>query len=565
MSMDRDRINGVDIGLRRTWASAGGTCAIGTAFRDGEQLAATDIVTEFDAAPDLESVEDALCELNGFYSVITPVNRQVVVAVDRLASYPLFYSSPDDSVYVSDTPSWLRKQIGDDTYDRTAEIEYILTGYTTGTKTLSPNVKQVLAGECVAVGRNHPSKNPARRRWYTFPQESERLSASEEELLAHMDEILVRAYERVIEYADGRPIVVSLSSGHDSRLSLIMLARLGYDDLIALTHGAADGETTLCKHIADDVGVPWVYVPGTHDEWYQWYNSEEREQFQSDARYLDRIPTLEGALGVRTTHEQGLVPPDSVFVTGDGVISTGEHIPPEFVDGEALTTDEVYGTIVRSHYKYWEWDDEIDDLLHEQVAAGLGYPTITTAGQAIEAMERWDWQERQAKFIPRTHVFEFWDYDWWMPLWDHEFVEFWCRLPAEAKADKRLFRQYVENLHAEVADVKQEQVDETLWQGSGLGQRVKHAVRNTRLDPTGTALDKLARKVYFSRVNPVQYDDEANFGIMRKEQFEELQTGLLPNVHAFQVLEVLGRVSFDPPEIRDVPSNETLTLDDFDA
>ncbi|QLD87081.1 hypothetical protein HWV23_15565 [Natronomonas halophila] len=561
---ESNRICGVKLCLRRPWQSSGETYAIGTAFQNGDSFSAAELAAEFDRITDIATVERKLDELNGFFSILTVADDQLISIVGRLASYPLFYSANGARQYVSDDPSWVRSQVGDTTYNQTAEIEYLLSGYVTGRKTLSPHVSQALSGEYVAF-KPEAGSSPDRHRWYVFPHDTNMIQDSDETLMEQLDEVLVNVYERLIEYADGRPIVVSLSSGHDSRLNLIMLARLGYDNLIALTHGAEDGETTLCKYIADDFGIPWVYVPSSHDEWYQWYNSAERERFQAASRYLDRIPTLEGALSVRTAREAELLPDDSVFITGDGVISTGEHIPTEFTTRDTISADEVYDTIVQSHYKYWEWDDEIDEILHEQVAAGIGRPTVASAKEAIAAMERWDWQERQAKFIPRKHIFEFWDYDWWMPLWDEEFVNFWCRLPVDAKADKQIFRNYVENLHAQVADVDADRVDETLWQGSQLGQKVKHAARNTRLDPTGTTFDKVARKAYFSLVNPVQYDDQANFGIMRQEQFAELQTGLLPIVHAFQAMEVLGRVSFDPPEIRNVPSGDTLTLNDFNA
>jgi hypothetical protein len=52
------------------------------------------------------------------------------------------------------------------------------------------------------------------------------------------------------------------------------------------------------------------------------------------------------------------------------------------------------------------------------------------------------------------------------------------------------------------------------------------------------------------------------FGIMEKTQFEELQTGLLPIVHSFQALEVLDRVSFDPPRSTDVPEGSSVSMDD---
>lgn len=560
--MSQRSVADVMLHLRRDWARISDTYAVGAAFRDGSHFPAEELAARFSELDTVDAVESALRTFNGFFSIITETDRGILLSTDRIASFPLFYSIDDGDAYVSDDPSWVRTQVNDTTFDEIGELEYLLSGYVTGRKTLSPNVSQLLCGERLLVGDDSDDDSFARTRWYEFPQPNEQVSRSDAELLSEFDSVLERVYSRLIEYADGRPIVVSLSSGHDSRLNLIMLSKLGYDNLIALTHGEGEGEAELCQYIAEDFGVPWVYVSKTHDEWFRWYNSQEREKFQSDCRYLDRVPTLEGALSVRTARNQGLIPDDSVFVTGDGVISTGEHIPPKFVDDGSVSAESVFETIVQSHYKYWDWDEAVEAVLTEQVASGLDHPTVSSTADAVEVMERWDWQERQAKFIPRKHIFEFWDYDWWMPLWDDEFVDFWCRLPVEAKFDKQLFRQYVEQQYAAVADVDETRVQETLWQGRSLGQKLKHTLRNSRFDPVGTRFDKLARQVYFSFVSPTTYESNPMFGIMKEAQFEELQTGLLPIVHSFQALEVLDRVSFDPPQSMDVPEGSSVSMDD---
>lgn len=561
--MSSQSIAGATVTLRRDWELVGDTYAIGVAFLDGDKYVARELALRFSNLETVDAVESELQELNGFFSIITKVEDSLLISVDRIASFPLFYTTIDDEAYVSDDPSQLRTQLNETSYDELGELEYLLSGYVTGRKTLSTNISQVLCGERILFNGQLGGSVVDRARWYLFPQTKEKTTRSEEELLNDLDSVLERVYSRLIEYADGRPIVVSLSSGHDSRLNLIMLSRLGYDNLIALTHGEGEGEAALCKHITEDFGIPWVYVSKTHDDWYHWYNSEERLLFQSTSRYLDRIPTLEGVLSVRTARQQNLIPDDSIFVTGDGVISTGEHIPHKFVDQGSVSPDTVFEMIVQSHYKYWEWDDKVEEILKEQVASGLDQPEISSMEDAVRVMEQWDWQERQAKFIPRKHIFEFWEYDWWMPLWDHEFVEFWSKLPVEAKFDKQIFRRYVEQQHASVADVDEARVRETLWKGRSVGQKLKHTLRNSRFDPVGTRFDKLARKIYFSFINPAAYETNPIFGIMKESQFEELQTGLLPIVHSFQALEVLDRVSFDPPQLKNVPEGSSINIDDI--
>lgn len=540
--------------LGSDWASMNGTHAIGYAFLDGEGHTAADIAALLDAEPELDPV---LERLNGFFAVVSQRGDETHLVADRLASHALFYGRASGTVYVSDDADWVRDQVGDESYAPTAELEYLLSGYVTGRRTLSPNVAQVVSGERVVVSEESDVR---RHRWFRFPGTGESSHASTESLLRALDDVYLNVYERLIEYADGRPIVVSLSAGHDSRLNLLMLSRLGYENLLALTYAEEDAETNLCKRIVDDLGVPWIYTGETHQQWFEWYNSSERERFEAASDYLHRLPTLGTVMGVKTVHEQELIPNDAVFVTGDGVISTGEHLMPAIVEADELAPGEVYERIAASHYKFWNWGDDVADVLHRRVEAGLDDVQIETPTDGVRALERWDWQERQSKFIPRNYTYDFWDYDWWLPLWDAELVDFWRRLPVDRKFDKQLHRRYVEWLHREVADVDQSRVSESVWSGADLSQRLKNALLNTKLDPTGSRFDKLARKVYFRYFDPLAYDSRADFGIMRREQFEGLQTGLL-TVHAFQALEVLDRVSFDPPRNHGVPDSMGEVLD----
>lgn len=65
---------------------------------------------------------------------------------------------------------------------------------------------------------------------------------------------------------------------------------------------------------------------------------------------------------------------------------------------------------------------------------------MDTPEDMANAFECWEWQERQAKFIVNScRVYEFWGYDWRIPLWDSEMMDFWSRVPIELRIGKRLY------------------------------------------------------------------------------------------------------------------------------
>ena len=61
-----------------------------------------------------------------------------------------------------------------------------------------------------------------------------------------------------------------------------------------------------------------------------------------------------------------------------------------------------------------------------------------------------EWQERQSKFlINSVRSYEFYGFDWWLPLWDAEFMEFWREVPLLLRQGKGWYASYVAELGAE--------------------------------------------------------------------------------------------------------------------
>ena len=62
------------------------------------------------------------------------------------------------------------------------------------------------------------------------------------------------------------------------------------------------------------------------------------------------------------------------------------------------------------------------------------------------AIEYWDFQERQAKFIVNSvRVYEFFGYSWRLPLWDNELIEYFKKIPLSYRMNTNLYRKYAVN------------------------------------------------------------------------------------------------------------------------
>ena len=63
-----------------------------------------------------------------------------------------------------------------------------------------------------------------------------------------------------------------------------------------------------------------------------------------------------------------------------------------------------------------------------------------TNEEASALFEYWDWKERQAKFIINSvRVYEFYQKEWEIPLWDDRLMEFFKKVPVKYRYKKYLY------------------------------------------------------------------------------------------------------------------------------
>ena len=53
------------------------------------------------------------------------------------------------------------------------------------------------------------------------------------------------------------------------------------------------------------------------------------------------------------------------------------------------------------------------------------------------------------KICNSVRVYEFYGYDWWIPLWDKEFMYFWEKVPLRLRKGREWYLEYVKQVFAE--------------------------------------------------------------------------------------------------------------------
>jgi len=396
----------------------------------------------------IDQFKNTLRELNGHFAVVVKYGTWLLAGVDRTRSIPLFYGTVGREFFLSDDAVRIQTQTGSEPKDDLACAEFLLSSYVTGPDTLYTRVKQLQAGELIIVANNCSEEVMQADRYYRFLR-GDYLSLNEEEYIGHLDAVLEGAIRRLITSVDGKPMIIPLSGGFDSRIIVLLLQRLGYDNIVTFSYGlSGNREASISKEVAERLGLRWIFIPYSRSKWHDWFHSSEREAYYRYADGLASLPHLQDWPAVKVLRQDRLIPEDSVFVPGHtGDFIAGGHVPQRLYEGRGRTADAGVQAILQKHFwlnRIGTFDTEVQSALQKRILHITEAVPTESPDRAINAFESWEWQERQAKFIVNScRVYEFWRYAWRLPLWDRDVIAFWERVPVAYRICKRLYNTYV--------------------------------------------------------------------------------------------------------------------------
>jgi asparagine synthase (glutamine-hydrolysing) len=404
-----------------------------------------------------DELDSLLVRLNGFYAIVCVVESRLLALVDHVRSQPLFYAQCAGRLCLSDDADWVRQQVGESVIDADSRAEFLLTGYVTGADTLFGQVKQIQAGEYLEGVLGDAGWRLSAKRHFEFrhvePDMPDQVALAE-----GLDRVAVAAVQRMIDVAEGRQIVVPLSGGYDSRLIVTLLRRLEYPNLFAFTYGArGNREVAYSKRVATALGVPWTCIEQSGDVWRSAWQTAERRSYQRWASGWNSLPHVQDWLAMRVLKQQRKIAADVLLAPGHtGDFISGGHIPDVCFDQVQFDVSTAKRAIFNKHYSLVKMDPDGHDA-HRYLARlcpNQLHAEPMRAWQCADVCERWEWQERQAKFICNSvRTYEFFGFDWWLPLWDVEFVRFWQTVPLDLRRKRLWYIDYVSrqfSRHAEL-------------------------------------------------------------------------------------------------------------------
>jgi asparagine synthase (glutamine-hydrolysing) len=542
----------IELYFRDSWNHEEGTFAKGSAFVEGELLEKQKLAEYFNKS----TSEDAINIANGFWGLVKKRDNSMLIVADRIRSYPLFYGVLNNIAYVSDDAYWVKEKTGDKEFEVISKNEFLLTGYVTGCDTLYKNVKQIQAGEIVFIDFDKEDNIEVTSwKYYNFIHEDYFENLSRQQLLQEQESSLLKAINRLIEYASGRTIVIPLSGGYDSRLVATTLKKLNYNKVITFTFGKINNpESLISKEVARNLNFEWIFIPYDNEKSYEWYNSIEKKNFSTYGDNLSTILPDREWPAVRELKKQNLIPKDAVFVPGhSGDFISGGHIPQKLCK-ENVTEEQFVQEILKKHYVMWNWNGVKDKWISDfsnKILNCAEMNLFDEKNNAANSYEKWNWRENEIKrMVNSVKIYDFFGYEYWLPLWDYEYMNFWCKVPLNYRINKNLYDEYVVNLYSQTANIT---IDEAQKRDPPLDTNsILKKIFNKVFNKLSVLLTK--EKYQMRKEEAWDMDWEQSAGRLTKEIYDKL----LPYVVGRGSCTTLERLGYIDYRSKDVPK---ATLD----
>ena len=182
--------------------------------------------------------------------------------------------------------------------------------------------------------------------------------------------------------------------------------------------------------------------------WSDNWREKDRSLYQSLATAHHTVAHFQDWLAVKILCEHKIVNKDAIFVPGhSGDFIAGSHIPKIAFEKSEFRLEDVVDAIFDRHYKEMPMEFiGIDrSVWNQRIIERLSSSKVHNQFDFADLIENWDWRERQSKYINNSvRVYEHFGFDWWMPFWDKDFLDFWMKVPLQLRKGRKWYIEYVQ-------------------------------------------------------------------------------------------------------------------------
>jgi asparagine synthase (glutamine-hydrolysing) len=383
------------------------------------------------------SVEEFLelaVRLNGQFSILVEKSDEVWIFCGASWSYPVFYTLLNSGPVISDDPVEILKVMPAVEMQVENKAYFLTFGVTPGKETLVRGLHQVRPGEVIRI-----ATRTGETKTFSTGNSTENTSGKTADETASFIRSIFRKYAGFLQ---NRKVLIPLTSGYDSRLLACLLKENGHQQVTCATWGRSSGsEGVIPGQVADRLGFPWHFIPYEKLVRPGFWNDEIFSRYMERAGHFSSMPYLQDYFALRYMRESGLIDDDTVVLPGHpGDFLRGSHLharlPVQNRQKVAELIISLFGTSLPLR------PGERDSVTSAVTAV---FNRGDLPFSPVESFEKWDFEERQAKFISNSsQVYDFFRIRYLMPLFDLELIRFFVSLPFFQRLGASLYYQTLE-------------------------------------------------------------------------------------------------------------------------
>ena len=393
-----------------------------------------------------------LNSIDGHFAIIYEKKNIIISVVDQLGSIPIFYYFNKNSFLVTPFPSKInnkfKKEINNDQV-----LSLSMSSYTTGVSTIYKNLYSLKAGTFLIF--NKKNKLLTKKVFYDYKNWKIDNNSNFKKKQLQLSKLHIKIINKIYKYSleKKKKIAIPLSAGYDSRLIASCLKELGAKNVFCFSYGYKNNyEARAAEKISKKLGYRWEFVDLTNNKIFNLFKNYKFKKFRSIFDTFFCVSDLTEFYAIKELSERKKLLNTIIINGNSGDFITGDHIIDYKISSNPKkTVDNLLSVFINKHYKLWKSlfvgknINIIKKLLLQEIK-NISILKKIDKNNSHSLFEYLEYYNRQSKHLSsKQRVYEYFNCEWSLPLWDKDYIEFWRTIKKEFKVNQKLYAETITN------------------------------------------------------------------------------------------------------------------------